>query len=232
MPSIRRTTRLENRTKRRREVLVSSIAIMLALVGTTSGLIATLQGRGALFAGDQDLRLRDEVLRQRIEVEKARDDAQRSLLAAQETQRTFLQAAKLKGSVLYQEGMSPEDRAQMQKIASSQDDLNKQLTTLNEAILQTPEKAVAIPVLKQQIGDLQDKYRGDNDAMHAEIGRLYTMMSIFFGSMVALIVGVGGLFFSVFKQRAERHQHTESDNQQKTPPQPPPSNLKQEVQSG
>jgi hypothetical protein len=127
-------------------------------------------------------------------------------------QQAFLQAARRKGAVVYKEGLSPGDRARLQKLAATQDDLGRQLAVLDDAIMQTPEKAVAIPVLKQQISDLEDKYRGDNDAMHAEMGHLYTMMSIFFGSMVALIVGVGGLFFNIFKHRSDRPPHEDNDN--------------------
>jgi hypothetical protein len=217
MASSRQKIIQENRMKRRRGVLLSSISIMVALIGTISGLFLTLNGRVGFARDTSDVRLRDEIMMQVAELEKEREDVRRSLLASQEMQRTFLQAAQQKGSIVYKEGLNPQDREQILRITAAQNDLSKQLTRLNDAILQTPEKAVAIPVLKQQITDLQDKYRGDNDAMHAEIGRLYTMMSIFFGSMVALIVGVGGLFFSIFKHRADRTPRNETDNNNQPP---------------
>jgi hypothetical protein len=208
----------EEQNKRKREVLFSSIWIMVAFIGTVGGLIVTVNGRGAFRIGPDDGRERGEIQAQLAELRKEREDVRLSLMESREMQQTFLQAAHQKGSILYKESLSPENRAQIDKIASAQDDLSKQLARLNDAILQTPEKAVAIPVLKQQVTDLQEKYRGDNEAMHAEIGRLYTMMSIFFGSMVALIVGVGGLFFSVFKHRADRSLRRETDDT--NPPSP------------
>jgi hypothetical protein len=218
MRNLRQELAQESRRRRRREVLLSSISIALALLLTVSGLFVTLNGRGNFANDANDARLRDEIRTQTIALQKAREEVDRSLMESRVMQDTFFKAARQRGTVLYKEGLSPQDREQIDKISAAQDDLSGQLTRLNDAILQTPEKAAAIPVLKQQISDLQDKYRGDNDAMHAEIGRLYTMMSIFFGSMVALIVGVGGLFFSIFKQRSDRIQRSEL-NHKNLPPQ-------------
>jgi hypothetical protein len=203
---------LEARRRRRREILWFSSAIVAALLGTVSGLFFTLNGRSIdLRQSSSDLRAREQFEYQMSELAKERDDLRRAILVSEETQRNLIEASRHKGTVLYKEGLSPEDQEQLRKVVAAEDDLSKRLAALESAILQTPEKAVAIPVLKQQITDLQDKYRGDNDAMHGKIGRLYTMMSIFFGSMVALIVGVGGLFFSIFKHRADKAPRSEGD---------------------
>ena len=65
--------------------------------------------------------------------------------------------------------------------------------------MESPEKAVGLPMLRQQLVDAQDRMRGDFDNIHGEIARLYTMLQWFLGLMIPLIVAVGGMVLSTFK---------------------------------
>jgi hypothetical protein len=190
-----------------------------------AGLFFTLADRSSNFLADSDSRIKAQQGIQAVELDRLRDQLRQAIRSSEETQRNLIEASRRKGSVLYKEGLSPDDKERLRKIEDGQAELGKRLGALESSILETPEKAVSIPVLRQQIADLQDKYRGDNDAMHAEIGRLYTMLSIFFGSMVALIVGISGLFFSIFKHRADRSPRLgrEASPPSDSPPSSPPS---------
>jgi len=230
---LRRDVELEHkavyeRYKRRRYILLSSVSIAIALFGTTAGFFSTLSDRSHnLFEYSSDARTRAQLEYQAAELARAQDQLHQVIVASEETQQNMIEASRRKGSVLYKEGLSPEDKERLRKIEDGQTELGTRLGALESTILETPEKAVSVPVLKQQIGDLQDKYRSDNDAMHAELGRMYTMMSIFFGSMVALIVGISGLFFSIFKHRSDRSPRSdrESSPPSDSPPSSPPSLL-------
>lgn len=198
-----------NMQTRRGELLWSSLAIWVSLVAALIGFFGVWTQRGQMMRSATNAHAQAQLDYERAELARQQAQLQSMIAASVETEQSILEASRRKGSVLYKEGLSPEDRERLSHIEATEDDLSRRLAALESAILQTPEKAVAIPVMRQQIADLKDKYQSDNDAMHAEIGRLYTMMSIFFGSIVALIIGVGGLYFSVFKQRAETQSRTE-----------------------
>jgi hypothetical protein len=121
--------------------------------------------------------------------------------ASRELQYSLLEAARKKGVVQYSQGLSTPDRQALDTVVASQANLDKRFSALEASLSQSPEKAVALPLLKQQITDMQEKDRGDLDNVHGEIGRLYTMMQWFLGLMLTLIIGVGGLIVNNLKRR-------------------------------
>jgi hypothetical protein len=54
--------------------------------------------------------------------------------------------------------------------------LRTRLSSLEGALLATPEKAVALPMLRQEIDMLQDRNRADMDGLRGEMARLFTLV--------------------------------------------------------
>lgn len=192
--------------KRFRALLPSVLAITAALVGTLGALIAS-------FVQKDQARRQDYVAiraseyaheQQTAESEKTRAQLTESMIATRALEQSIMEAARKKGVVQYSQGLSPSDRQSLDSVINGQADLDRRLASLEAALSQSPDKDVALPLMKQQITDMQDKNRGDIDNVHGEIGRLYTMMQWFLGLMVTLIIGVGGLIVNNLKQRTEK----------------------------
>jgi septal ring factor EnvC (AmiA/AmiB activator) len=99
---------------------------------------------------------------------------------------------------------STSEQQALSTVEASQKELDRRLSSLEGALLQSPEKAIALPLLRQQLSDIQEKNRGDEDHINGEINRLYGMMQWFLGLMITLIIGVGGLVVNSFRQSSER----------------------------
>lgn len=75
--------------------------------------------------------------------------------------------------------------------------------TLENALANTPEKALALPMLKQEVDNLQDRTHSDFEGVRGEIGRLFTLTQWFIGLMFTTALGVFGLALSNI-QRGDR----------------------------
>jgi hypothetical protein len=75
---------------------------------------------------------------------------------------------------------------------------------LETTLVTTPEKAIAVPMLKQQIDAIQDRSHADLDSVRGEIGRLFTLTQWFIGLMFTIALGVFGLALSNLKKASEK----------------------------
>jgi len=76
-----------------------------------------------------------------------------------------------------------------------------QLNVINKAILQSPEKALEIPMLRRDIASLQKQYENSTESLEREIIGAYETIRWVIGSIV---LGILGLAASVFlKERGE-----------------------------
>jgi hypothetical protein len=98
--------------------------------------------------------------------------------------------------------LDPADRQRIDQIGSTQSKLNERLSALESALMTSPEKAVAVPMLKQEVDSLQDRTHSDLDAIRGEIGRLFTLTQWFIGLMFTIALGMFGLSFNLRKASA------------------------------
>lgn len=92
----------------------------------------------------------------------------------------------------------PEDTAVASKLAeleSRLDKLAQNIKTINKAIMQSPEKALEIPMLKRDVQALQNQYKASTEALEREITRAYDTIKWVIGTIV---LGIIGLAASVF----------------------------------
>ena len=98
-------------------------------------------------------------------------------------------------------GLTLADRQALDEAKKAEAGLDQRITALENALLQTPDKALAVPLLKQQLLDIEDKDKSDSENIHGEINSLYTMMEWILGLMITLIIGVGGLLISTLREK-------------------------------
>jgi hypothetical protein len=89
--------------------------------------------------------------------------------------------------------LSPVDRQALKELKSNEEQLQGRMTSLETALVATPEKAIALPMLKQQMDMLQDRTRGDLDGVRGEMGRLFTMVQWCIGIIVTIGLAVLGI---------------------------------------
>ena len=86
------------------------------------------------------------------------------------------------------------------RLSTELDSLQAQMMQLDDAIGQSPEKALAIPLLKKDVEDFKDTYRHDMDSTQGEINRVYDQNKWFIGLMFTLALGILGLTVTNFLQ--------------------------------
>lgn len=96
--------------------------------------------------------------------------------------------------------LSPPDRHLLDEVKANQDRLQARLASLENALVATPEKALAVPMLRQQLDTIQERTRADIDSVHSEIGRLFALTQWFIGLMFTIALGVFGLALANLKR--------------------------------
>jgi cell fate (sporulation/competence/biofilm development) regulator YmcA (YheA/YmcA/DUF963 family) len=89
---------------------------------------------------------------------------------------------------------------QIGKLSSQVDSLQNQIKLLEDAVGQSPEKALAVPLLKKDMDNLKNSYRRDLDSTQSEINRVYDQNKWFIGLMFTMAIGLLGLAVSNFLQ--------------------------------
>ncbi len=108
--------------------------------------------------------------------------------------------------------LSPADKTTIQHLKDDEDGLDHRLAALEAAILATPEKALAVPMLKQQVDGIQDRTHGDVESIRGEISRLFTLTQWFIGLMFTIALGVFGLALNNLR-RGERELQRRDDKE-------------------
>lgn len=221
----KRSSRLEAKERQRREsqlkrwrfLMASSAALSVALVGTIFAFVQLRQDRTqrehSYFAMTSD----DQLRRQEFQISALTAKLDVAMKATDDLQHAIAANAHNHVSDNSPNGLTVADRQSLDRAEKADADLDKRLSALEGALLQSPEKAIAVPLLHQQLTDIEDKNKGDAENIHGEINRLYGMMQWFLGLMITLIIGVGGLVANSFRQGAERNKPKPEGTEQEPP---------------
>ena len=68
--------------------------------------------------------------------------------------------------------------------------LNQKVDRLGDIILESPEKALAIPLIRKEVEELNDKQRALAISVEGQIDRIYDFSKWFFGLMITLAIGL------------------------------------------
>jgi hypothetical protein len=101
-------------------------------------------------------------------------------------------------------GLTTADQQALVRAENGYADLDRRMSSLEAALMQSPDKSIAVPLLRQQMIDMQDKSNRDIENLQGELNRLYGIMQWFLGLMITSILGVGGLVMNSFRQTSER----------------------------
>jgi len=97
---------------------------------------------------------------------------------------------------LSQPSSSTQVSAQLQAVSTTVGDLQSRLSTLEGAIVRSPDKALEIPLLRKDLDDLKNQGSSAISALQQDVSRQYDLMKWVLGTFV---LGLGGLVFSVYK---------------------------------
>lgn len=95
---------------------------------------------------------------------------------------------------------SPPAVVQIARVSVQLDSLQAHVKTLDDAIGLSPDKALAVPLLRKDLDNLKDSYRRDFDSTQGEINRVYDQNKWFLGLMFTMALGLIGLAVSNFLQ--------------------------------
>jgi cell division protein FtsB len=95
---------------------------------------------------------------------------------------------------------APPATAQIANLSARVASLENHMEALDAALGQSPEKAVAVLVLRKDLDNLKDSYRQDLGSTQAEINRPYDQNKWFIGLMFTMALGVVGLAVNNFLQ--------------------------------
>jgi hypothetical protein len=183
----------------------SSVAFftgLLTMVGLVAALLSSYQDREKTY--DQKTAAeRSYVMALRSQEEAMRAKAQlQQLEASNQAIQHTLDVLRHSGKVVKFATLDPADRQRIDQIGGAESKLDSRLSALENALMASPEKAVAVPMLKQEIDGLQDRTHSDLDAIRGEIGRLFTLTQWFIGLMFTIALGMFGLSFNLRKASA------------------------------
>lgn len=169
--------------------------LVIALVTTTTTYQQFQADREQVRALEARARVETEL----AELNEIKKQASLSKAAADQTLRSIEEQLKRSGRSVSITSLAPEERRDLEQIKKNQSDLDARLAKLENAILTSPERAVALPMVKQQLDSLQDRTRSDIEGIRGEIGRLFTLTQWFIGLMFTIALGVFGLSFNLRK---------------------------------
>jgi len=69
-------------------------------------------------------------------------------------------------------------------------ELKNRLGALEAAIIETPSKALAIPIIRKDLDSLEDSYRVDVSGVRQEVARIYDLNKWFIGLMITTVIGL------------------------------------------
>lgn len=169
-----------------------TFANSMSIVSITAALVPlfflTVKFFGGDFTFEDSSQLKVEKLIQEIrsknELLKRRTD---SIFQENEQMKSLLDSAAFKPSQEQIKFLDLQNKVNSQEI---------QIAKLNSVILENPEKAVAIPMLKQKMDNWDKQYDKDTKSIKDEIARVYDMNKWIIGLVFTMLVSLVALNIS------------------------------------
>jgi len=152
----------------RRAVWRGLIAMLgaVSVIGASVGVFVTIRDSGVTLerlkaSAAEAARDRREKEQQRAEISQQAEEIAR-LQKSNEGLQTALSSAQQNraGPRPAFAVLSPDDRQSISRTSVLADQLQVRLSVLESALMNTPEKSLALPMLRQQVDTLQDRTRG------------------------------------------------------------------------
>jgi len=180
------TEKLEKHVKKRTLVnMLSTLSITAAIIPMFFLIIKlfggdfTLEDSSQLYEDKllQKIRLRDEVVKRQID----------SMTLVANQFKIFVDSIDVKPN---------QDQVKLQKLQTQVHFQDIQIKNLNSIILENPEKAIAIPMLKLKMDNWDKQYEKDTKSIKEEIARVYDMNKWIIGLVFTMLVSLVALNIS------------------------------------
>lgn len=187
---------------------VAFISGLATILGLFAAIVSSRQDRYKAYDQAVVARQNAEIgIQQQDRIERANTEL-RELRIMNQAILESLNQVKRSGKTPSFTTLSPTDRQSIADIKDAEARLDVRLSSLETSIMSTPEKAVAVPMLKQQVDALQDRTHSDLDGIRGEIGRLFTLTQWFIGLMFTIALGMFGLSFNLRKAAVSSSEKT------------------------
>lgn len=71
--------------------------------------------------------------------------------------------------------------------------VERRLRSIETGIVETPEKALSVPLLRRDVTALSDTYKADQQSLRSDVERLYTIIIWLLGTVMAVAISVIGV---------------------------------------
>jgi len=105
---------------------------------------------------------------------------------------------------LAQEVSSLNSNSDVSAIRSDLNALDERLSTIEQAILDNPGRALALTLLSRDMENLREAYQTDLETTRQEVGRIYDFNKWFIGLMFTMALGLLSLAVSNFLKKPEK----------------------------
>lgn len=181
--------RLEDRSRRQRSNALRARLLGVLSVGT--GAIGVWLGLGqASKPASLDTRLNEAVIERQAERINSLEAQLRRTTDENEKLKAQNAASQQKG------GMPSAERLDAARTKQAAADALTRVERLEEALTASPDKAIALPILRQQVDAFEDRARSDVEGLRSEIGRLYSLSQWLIGLIVTITFGLSTFAFS------------------------------------
>jgi len=179
----------------------SLLAAFTSLVGIIAAVVFFFGGHVTSIHDAFDDRMTTELInkiaQRDLEVRNAVENSQHEIVELKRENDSLKQqlqsASNSRGSKQVYAKLDPSDRDLINKLKADDDQLQTRLSSLESALMNTPEKSLSTFALKQQVDELHEGRHADMEAVHGEMERLFTLTEWCLGLMFTIALGVFGL---------------------------------------
>src|SRR5207248_2858619 len=123
-----------------------------------------------------------------------------SLRKALEEQASTVERVSSRVKAIAQPLPESQNAVQIAAIRADLDGLDKRLKAIEQAVIDSPAKALSVPLLRQELDSLKTSSQRDLESQAKQIDRIYDQNKWFIGLMFTMAVGLIGLAVSNFLQ--------------------------------
>ena len=109
------------------------------------------------------------------------------------------EVSNLKKNPTSNSGSSSSTSATQEKV----EDLDKRISVIEQAVLDSPERALQLTLLRQEMDDIKSGYEKDLQNTRQEIDRVYDLSKWFIGLMFTMAIGLISMSVSNFLKKPE-----------------------------
>lgn len=161
--------------------LIAVFTAFVSLIVTSGLLVSSIEITRTSGKIEDEIRMQEIETIMKTSIENVRDEMQDAI-------NEFMQAVELSDDAIFAARLD-----QMDQKISEIDTKLKIIQTIEQAIMQNPERAMSIPILRRDIDTIKQDIIAESSVLRAEIARVYDLGKWFIGLIATMAIGVLGL---------------------------------------